>query len=248
MMIRSLILAALVAGSVVTGFAPPSSTIASKTSTTTRLFGNTKTPPEMPPIKDISYGEQSRQYRRTVYTHDDWRKHRSPDRFFYYIRSIVSSGVYKNLAREVSTTTGIATFIVLYNAMVGGYQDWDGVKHAALISSVWTPMLTLPLAPFTLSSPSLGLLLGTFGWGPWSFVLSPYGESVFVPNSTRFSSSFTSSPSFWYAKPVFRTNTSYQRWDEARKVCLMNTPPHDDDTISTHLVITHRMMNNRIGE
>merc|ERR1712176_1717257 len=41
-------------------------------------------------------------------------------------------------------------------------------------------MLTLPLTPFTLSSPSLGLLL------------------------------------------VFRTNTSYQRWDEARKNWGMN--------------------------
>jgi ion channel-forming bestrophin family protein len=162
-----LILAALVAASAVTGFAPPSSTFTTSSAKTspTRLFENTKTPPAMPPIKDISYGEQSRQYRRTVYTHDDWRKHRSPDRFFYYIRSIVSSGVYKNLAREVSTTTGIATFIVLYNAMVGGYQDWEGVKHAALISSIWTPMLTLPLAPFTLSSPSLGLLLGMYRMG-----------------------------------------------------------------------------------
>lgn len=92
----------------------------------------------------------------------------------------VSSGVYKSLAREVTATTSIATFVVLYNCLVGGYTDFSGGSHPALISSSLLPMLTLPLAPFTLSSPSLGLLL------------------------------------------VFRTNTSYQRWDEARKVGSRN--------------------------
>jgi hypothetical protein len=168
----SWIVTAFMAVSAVTAFAPPaaiqprtngasSSASVSSGKTPTALFGNTRSPPELPPIKDISYGEQSRQYRRTVYTHDDWRKHRSPDRFFYYIRSIVNSGVYKSLAREVGTTTAIAAMIVLYNGVTGGFTDLDGVKHAALISSVWAPVLSLPLAPFTLSSPSLGLLLGT---------------------------------------------------------------------------------------
>lgn len=74
--------------------------------------------------------------------------------------SIVNSGVYKNLAREVLTTTSIAAFIVVYNAIFGGYTDFSGDQHAALVNSIWTPLLCLPLAPFTLSSPSLGLLLG----------------------------------------------------------------------------------------
>lgn len=126
----------------------------------TELYGNTKTRHPFPPIKDISYGEESRQYRRTVYTHDDWVKHRSPDRFIRNLAAITSSGVYKNLANEVAATTGIATFICLYNAITGGVTDFEGVKHAALIQSVWAPVLGLPLAPFTLSSPSLGLLLG----------------------------------------------------------------------------------------
>jgi ion channel-forming bestrophin family protein len=168
-MIRPLILVALMMASAAP-FAPPSSASSSlrwQTATlcsasTSRLNGNTKVPAELPPLKDISYGEQSRQYRRTVYSHDDWRKHRSPDRFFYYMRSVVNSGVYKNLAREVSTTTAIATIVVVYNALVGGYTDLMGVQHAALVESMWTPLLTLPLAPFTLSSPSLGLLLGMF--------------------------------------------------------------------------------------
>jgi ion channel-forming bestrophin family protein len=128
----------------------------------TAIHGNTKAPPAMPPVKDISYGEESRKYRRTVYSHDDWRKHRSQDRFLYYISSLFSSGIYKNLGREVTATTAIAAFVCVYNAIVGGYTDFEGVKHAALVSSSLLPLLGLPLAPFTLSTPALGLLLGTF--------------------------------------------------------------------------------------
>jgi hypothetical protein len=113
------------------------------------------------PIKDISYGEGSRKYRRTVYSHDDWRKHRSPDRFLYYISAIWSSGVYKNLAREVIFTTTIAAAVCGYNALVGDYQDLASVKHAGIFSGGMLPVIGLPLAPFTLASPSLGLLLGT---------------------------------------------------------------------------------------
>ena len=45
--------------------------------------------------KDIPYGETSRQFRRTVYTHDDWVKHRSPNRFIGNIVTIFNSGIYK---------------------------------------------------------------------------------------------------------------------------------------------------------
>jgi ion channel-forming bestrophin family protein len=127
----------------------------------TSLHGNTKEPPPLPEIKDIFYGEESRRYRRTVYTHDDWRRHRSPNRFQYYLRNIFQSGIYKNLSRAVTATTAVAAFIVLFNSVVGGYTDYKGVKHAAVFASAWLPKLGLPLAPFTLSAPSLGLLLGT---------------------------------------------------------------------------------------
>ena len=115
----------------------------------------------MPEIKDISYGEESRQYRRTVFTHDDWRKFRSPDRFIYYIKSFFTSGIYKNVGREVGATTTVAALVCLYNAVVGGFTGIDGVQHSALVSNAILPMVGLPLTPFTLSSPSLGLLLGT---------------------------------------------------------------------------------------
>ena len=123
------------------------------------------------PIKDLSYGEESRKYRRTVYTHDDWVKHRSSDRIFRYTFAIFSSGIYKNIGAEISTVTAIAAFTVLWNAMAGTYTDFSGVVHDGLLSGVVldgllkntvVPILSLPLAPFSLLSTSLGLLLGKF--------------------------------------------------------------------------------------
>jgi putative membrane protein len=129
------------------------------------------------PVRDAFYGENSRQYRRTVYTHDEWVAHRSSDRFVKNLISIGSSGVYKNLAREAMATTGIALFVWSWNLLAGGYTDLEGLQHDPLIQA---QLIGLPLVPFTLSSPSLGLLL------------------------------------------VFRTTSSYKRWDEARKNWGMN--------------------------
>ena len=82
------------------------------------------------------------------------------------------------VGREIIATTGVALFVFLYNMLTGGYDDFSQVHHDPLIG--FLPKMTLPLAPFTLASSSLGLLL------------------------------------------VFRTNTAYQRWDEARKNWGMN--------------------------
>ncbi|GAX26878.1 hypothetical protein FisN_9Lh172 [Fistulifera solaris] len=129
---------------------------------------------------NIPSGEEQRKFRRTVYTHKDWKKHRSQDRFIYYLLAIFKSGVYKNIGREVITITAVAALVCVYNSLVGGYTDLNGVQQAALLQSQFLPKLTLPLSLFTITSSSLGLLL------------------------------------------VFRTNTSYQRWDEARKNWGMN--------------------------
>jgi len=163
MMVRLVpVLLAALAAAPAAAFSPQAVGAARSRSSTQLFVDNTKTPPslDISSIKDISYGEESRQYRRTVFSHDDWVKFRSTDRFFYYIASFTSSGIYKSVAREVLTTTAIATFVVIFNCIVGGYSDFEGVTHDALVSSQWLPLLGLPLAPFTLSSPSLGLLLG----------------------------------------------------------------------------------------
>jgi len=103
-------------------------------------------------------GEAQRPFRRTVYTHDDWKKHRSQDRFIYYLQAIFGSGVYNNLGREVLAVTAVATALVFYNGCAGGFTDLLGNKAPAVLPDL--PKLTLPLAAFTITSPSLGLLLG----------------------------------------------------------------------------------------
>uniref|UniRef100_A0A448Z924 Uncharacterized protein n=1 Tax=Pseudo-nitzschia multistriata TaxID=183589 RepID=A0A448Z924_9STRA len=137
-------------------------------------------PPKLGKSKDISYGEGSRKFRRTVYSHDDWVRHRDPDRFFRYIASVPTSGIYRNLAREVWAVVAVTMLVLVYNGLITGYQDVSGALHEPVLSSPFLPPLTLPATPFTLASPSLGLLL------------------------------------------VFRSNTAYQRWDEARKNWGMN--------------------------
>lgn len=141
----------------------------------TSLHGTTKQPPFIPMPKSISYGEESRRYRRTIYTHDDWIKHRAPSRFFRKAMTTFTSGIYANIVYPVMSATLIATFVVLWNALTGTFVDFWGIKHPGVLASTFLPTLSFPMSPFTLSSASLGLLL------------------------------------------VFRTNTGYSRWDEARK-------------------------------
>jgi len=108
------------------------------------------------------YGEGSRKYRRTVYTHKEWVKHRSSDRFVRNIQTLFSSGIYKQVGSEVIITTGVAVFVWAWNLLCGGYQDVAGVMHDPVIRESWALIIGLPLTPFTLLTPSLGLLLGEF--------------------------------------------------------------------------------------
>ena len=144
-------------------FSPSKSQVASgikQSSTAVEMQTKQAPAPIITDADKYSYGEESRKYRRTVYTHEEWVKHRSPNRFVRNLGTLPSSGVYKNLAKEVLATTTVATFIVAWNCIFGDYQDFEGVTHAGLMKDSIIPVLALPLAPFTLSSPSLGLLLG----------------------------------------------------------------------------------------
>ncbi len=111
------------------------------------------------PAVDL-YGEGSRKYRRTVYTHNEWVKHRSSDRFVNNISTLVYSGIYKNIGKEVLATSSVAVFVWAWNMLVGGYEDFAGVMHDPLISNKFASAVGLPLTIFTTLSPSLGLLLG----------------------------------------------------------------------------------------
>ncbi|KAL7538924.1 hypothetical protein ACHAXR_009602 [Thalassiosira sp. AJA248-18] len=153
-------------------------TTTAKTSSRSALYMG---PPRDPsaPMTEL-YGEGSRKYRRTVYTHDQWVKHRSSDRFLNNLGTLFNSGIYKQIGNEVFATTSVAAFVWGWNMLVGGYQDLGGVMHDPIIQEKWAMLVGLPLTLFTVLSPSLGLLL------------------------------------------VFRTNSSYKRWDEARKFWGLN--------------------------
>lgn len=152
--------------------------LASNAAVRTSLYMGPPSDPSAPLTEQ--FGEGSRKYRRTVYTHDQWVKHRSPDRFVNNLGSFTQSGIYKQVSQEVFLTVSIAVSVCVWNALVGGYQDFSGVMHDAVIQEDWAMKVGMPLEAFTLLSPSLGLLL------------------------------------------VFRTNSSYNRWDEARKFWGLN--------------------------
>ena len=118
------------------------------------------------PLTDL-YGEGSRKHRRTVYTHDDWVKHRSSDRFVHNISTFMHSGIYKNVGRQVLATTSVAILVWFWNLLVGGYEDFAGVMHDPLISGGNKAAVGLPLTMFTTLSPSLGLLLGELLQSLW---------------------------------------------------------------------------------
>ena len=103
------------------------------------------------------YQEAVRQYRRTVFMHENWEAHRSTDRFFKSLMTIGESGVIRARGKELSFVAGFAAFLVAWNTVAGGYTDFELVKHPALVQHL--PTFFLPFSIFSLTSGSLGLLL-----------------------------------------------------------------------------------------
>merc|ERR1719428_1219747 len=130
--------------------------------------------PEMMETGKESYSERSRAYRRSVYFHDNWIKHRSNDRYIRNFKTLFDSGVVRSLSSEILLVTGIAVAVVTINMLIAGYDDFSNVHHAAPLPLPIIKDLSLPALPFTIAMPALSLLL------------------------------------------VFRTNTAYFRWNEAR--------------------------------
>lgn len=160
---------------------------------------------EMEQLKSANYGEESRQYRRTVYTSpNDWVTHRSTTRIFSNLGSMFTSGIVRSLQEEVGAVAAVAVAVVLWvrtlslslhpppplylhsptTPHIPPPSLQNGLARGELEAAgvaLPLPLLTLPPLPFTLSSPALGLLL------------------------------------------VFRTNASYGRWLEARKAWDVTT-------------------------
>ena len=103
------------------------------------------------------YKESSRQYRRTVFMHDEWADHRSTDRFIKSLSSTLESGVLRGRQDEVTAITAFAAAIVGWNLLAGGFTGFGMVKHGPIIP--FLPIISLPMTFFSLTGSSLGLLL-----------------------------------------------------------------------------------------
>lgn len=124
---------------------------------TTALRAATPTEEDLKRFK--SYGEASRKFRRSYFSHSDWLKARADDRFLYNLSSILRSGIVRQLSKEIVLVASIASFICIYNAIfIAGYDDFAGFHHPPVFDTI-LPVLKLPSEPFTFASPSLGLLL-----------------------------------------------------------------------------------------
>lgn len=111
--------------------------------------------------KDTDYGEDSRRFRRTYYNNESWLRHRSSDRLIRNFTSMISSGIFRQLLRDIGVVAIVSTLIVAWNCgLVVGFDDLTGHHHEPIINSPCLPLLELPRDPFILSSPALGLLLG----------------------------------------------------------------------------------------
>ena len=94
----------------------------------------------------VPYGESSRKYRRTIYSHDDWLRHRSNDKLFTNLNSMFFSGVVRQVQNKIFVVCGLSLFLIVWNDYLMPQYDM-------------LPYLRLPILPFSLSSPALGLLL-----------------------------------------------------------------------------------------
>ena len=125
------------------------------------------------------FQEATRPYRRTVFNGPDWPKHRSALRFEEVMKTLFESGILKARSKEVFFVGAVASLTIAINIITTGYVDLDGVQHSALIPHL--PTITLPLSLFTLTSPTLGLLI-TFRtnacYGRWDNARRVWGDII----------------------------------------------------------------------
>jgi putative membrane protein len=128
----------------------------------------------------VPYGESSRKYRRTIYKHEDWVKHRSSDRLKDNLKGIFVSGVVRQLQSEVLLIMSVAASVVLWNNDLSPYLNMGKVSLSTL--------------PFTLSSPALGLLLvfrTNASYARWMIARTEWGRIISQSkNTVRMASTF----------------------------------------------------------
>lgn len=87
-------------------------------------------------------------FRRTVFEHEDWTRHRSSDRHSRHMLSVLSSRVIRSLGPPVLRLTFIASVVAAVNEAV-----------LADLLPLWVPLLHVSSIPFQLTAPALALLL-----------------------------------------------------------------------------------------
>lgn len=92
--------------------------------------------------------ESNRKFRRTIFNKQDWRKHRSGNRYFSELLSMPNSVVLRGLTIQALSVTAFTAILVLYNIFVE-------LKFLPR----FFPLLISPPLPFSLTSSALGLLL-----------------------------------------------------------------------------------------
>ena len=124
----------------------------------------------------VPYGEESRKYRRTVYTETDWVEHRRSDRILSNLKGVFYSGIVRQIQHQVTLVAAAATVMVALHQF-----------HAL--------ELNIPSLPFQLSSPALGLLLvfrTNSSFGRWSQACSAWSRVVSNSrNMVRMAATFT---------------------------------------------------------
>ena len=79
-----------------------------------------------------------------------WETHRSTSRYALLIPGILVGATTKRI-------TAVIGGLVLFSALVGGYNDLAAGGEETLLG--FLPMVQIPLTPFELTAPVLGLLL-----------------------------------------------------------------------------------------
>jgi putative membrane protein len=95
--------------------------------------------------------ESIRKFRRTIYGAIDWRRHRSSSRHLMEVINMKNSQILRGIFPQSFCVTIFALFIYVYNRLVE--------KSVNKFVQTYFPLLAFPPLPFSLTSPSLGLLL-----------------------------------------------------------------------------------------
>eukprot|EP01025_Chloroclados_australasicus_P059768 TRINITY_DN7577_c0_g2_i4.p1 TRINITY_DN7577_c0_g2~~TRINITY_DN7577_c0_g2_i4.p1 ORF type:complete len:237 (-),score=16.68 TRINITY_DN7577_c0_g2_i4:63-773(-) len=100
--------------------------------------------PDFDPMK-----ENSRQYRRALFTHERWASHRSTTRYLRHLQGIFRSRIVYGLLKPVAAVTFVAALFCTYFTLVEGNYLPEALSVPFNIRS----------DPFSLSSFALALLL-----------------------------------------------------------------------------------------